>query len=108
MALLCLAGFAGYLGMAGLAFLVSLRAGDAFSLSSTGRGALLATYGAAGLVFGRAGGLGAERLGPARGASIAAIACAATVAPLGVVSSAWGMAFCGLREARRLPCSGPG
>jgi MFS family permease len=93
MGLLCLAGFAGYLGMAGLAFLVSLRAGDAFSLSSTGRGALLATYGAAGLVFGRAGGLGAERLGPARGASIAAIACAATVAPLGVVSSAWGMAF---------------
>ena len=92
MALLCLAGFAGYLGMAGLAFLVSLRAGDAFALGSTGRGALLATYGAAGLVFGRAGGLGSERLGPARGAALGAIGCAAAIVPLGVVGSAAGMA----------------
>jgi predicted MFS family arabinose efflux permease len=56
MGLLCAAGFAGYLGMAGLAFLISLRADDAFALGATGRGAVLAVYGAAGLLFGRLGG----------------------------------------------------
>ena len=93
MGLLCAAGFAGYLGMAGLAFLVSLRAGDAFFLGSTGRGALLAAYGAAGLVFGRAGGLGSERLGPARAAVLSAAAGGLLVAPLGVVPSVLGMAL---------------
>jgi MFS family permease len=93
MAILCVAGFAGYLGMAGLAFLISLRAGDAFSLSPTGRGVLLATYGAAGLAFGRWGGLGSERLGPARAAGIGAVMCAVAVAPLGVAPSALAMAL---------------
>ena len=93
MALLCIAGFAGYLGMAGLAFLVSLRADDAFSLGATGRGLLLAVFGAAGLLFGNAGGRGAERLGPARAASIAAVGCAAAIAPLGVVPSSAAMAL---------------
>ena len=91
MALLCAAGFAGYLGVAGLTFLVSLQADGAFSLGATGRGLLLAVFGAAGLVFGHLGGRGAERLGPARAASLAAIGCAAAVAPLGVAQSVWTM-----------------
>ena len=92
MAVLCVAGFAGYLGMAGLAFLVSLRAGDAFALGSTERGVLLATYGAAGLAFGHMGGVWSERLGPGRASVVAAIAGAALVAPLGIASSAGVMA----------------
>jgi MFS family permease len=92
MAVLCVAGFAGYIGMAGLAFLVSLRAGDAFALGSTQRGVLLATYGAAGLAFGHTGGVWSERLGPGRASVVAAIAGAALVAPLGIASSAGVMA----------------
>jgi MFS family permease len=93
MMLLCGAGFAGYIGMAGLAFMVSLRAGDAFALGSTGRGALLATYGAAGLAFGHAGGIGSERLGPGRASVIAAVAGAVLVAPLGIAPSVTALAL---------------
>ncbi|HWG83222.1 MAG TPA: MFS transporter [Gaiellales bacterium] len=93
MGLLCAAGFAGYLGMAGLAFLISLRADDAFALGATGRGAVLAVYGAAGLLFGRVGGLGSERLGPARAAVLAAIGCAVMIAPLGIAPSVGAMAL---------------
>jgi len=92
MGLLCAAGFAGYIGMAGLAFLISLRAGDAFALGATERGALLATYGAAGLAFGHTGGVLSERLGPGRASVVAAIAGAALVAPLGIAPSAGTMA----------------
>ena len=93
MSLLCAAGFAGYLGMAGLAFLVSVRAEDAFALGVTGRGALLAAYGAAGLLFGHLGGLASERLGPARGAVVSSIGCAVAIAPLGIAGSVGGMAL---------------
>ena len=67
MGLLCAAGFAGYLGMAGLAFLISLRADDAFALGATGRGAVLAVYGAAGLLFGRRGRARLGAAGPGQG-----------------------------------------
>ncbi|MGZ4431078.1 MAG: MFS transporter [Gaiellales bacterium] len=87
--LLYLAGFAGYVGMNGLVFLVSLRAVDAFGLGSTARGVLLAGFGAAAMLLGRAGGDLADRLGAARAAAIAAVACAVAVAPLGVARPAW-------------------
>src|SRR6476659_3926571 len=93
MGLLCAAGFAGYLGMAGLAFLIWRRADDAFALGARGRGAVLAVYGAAGLLFGRLGGFGSERLGPARAAVLAAIGCAAMIAPLGIAPSVGTMAL---------------
>jgi len=105
MGLLCAAGFAGYLGMAGLAFLISLRADDAFALGATGRGAVLAVYGAAGLLFGRLGGLGSERLGPARAAVLAAIGCAAMIAPLGIAPSVGAMALRHRRNCSNQPSS---
>jgi MFS family permease len=88
MAALCAAGFAGYVGMNGLAFLVSLRAVDAFHLGATARGLLLAGFGAAGMLLGRAAGNLVDRLGPIRSVVIAALVCAAAVAPLGIARPA--------------------
>src|SRR5262249_4542853 len=93
MSLLCIAGFAGYLGMAGLAFLISVRAEDAFALGATGRGALLAAYGAAGLMFGHLGWLAWARRGPVRGVAVSAVGCAVAIAPLGVAGTVGGMAL---------------
>jgi MFS family permease len=84
-------------GMTGLAFLVSLRSVDAYGLGSTARGLLLAGFGAAGMVLGRAAGDVADRFGAARSVGIAAIVCALAVAPLGVAPSAW--AYAGLWTA---------
>jgi MFS family permease len=98
---LCLAGFAGYVGMTGLGFLVSLRSVEAFGLGSTARGLLLATFGLAGMVLGRAAGRVSDRIGAARAATIAACVCAVAVGPMGVVSGApayallWFGAGCG-------------
>jgi MFS family permease len=88
MAALCTAGFAGYVGMTGLAFLVSLRSVDAFGLGATSRGLLLAAFGAAGMVLGRAAGIAVEHLGHIRAVVIAALVCACAVAPLGVARPA--------------------
>ena len=98
---LCAAGFAGYVGMTGLGFLVSLYSVDAFGLGSTSRGLLLASYGLAGLLFGRAAGNAADSLGPARAAMLAAVGCAVVVAPMGLVggpvayAALWFAAGCG-------------
>jgi len=48
-ALLSAAAFAGYAGITGLAFLVALRAEDAFGLGSTARGLVLAGFGRGGV-----------------------------------------------------------
>jgi MFS family permease len=85
--------FAGYLGFTGLPFLVSLRIDDAFALSSTARGVVLATYGAAGLVLGNLGGRVVERIGGRRTAAIAAVAAAVTILLVGIAMSAWQLAI---------------
>jgi len=98
---LCAAGFAGYVGMTGLGFLVSLRSVEAFGMGSTARGLLLAAFGLAGMVLGRAAGRASERIGAARSASIAACVCSLAVGPMGVVSGSvayallWFGAGCG-------------
>jgi len=88
MGALCAAGFAGYVGMTGLAFLVSLRSVDAFGLGATARGLLLAAFGAAGMLLGRSAGRAVDRLGRIRAVVLAAAVCAAAVAPLGVARPA--------------------
>ncbi|MFI5048369.1 MAG: MFS transporter [Gaiellales bacterium] len=98
---LCAAGFAGYVGMTGLGFLVSLRSVEAFGMGSTARGLLLAAFGLAGMVLGRAAGRASERIGAARSATIAACVCSLAVGPMGVVSGSvayallWFGAGCG-------------
>jgi MFS family permease len=80
---LCICACAGYAGVTGLPFLVSIRLDDATHLHSTMRGLVLATYGAAGFVFGSAAGRLVERVGASRGAQIAAGAGGLCVVPIG-------------------------
>jgi MFS family permease len=83
-----LAAFLAYLGITGLAVVVSLRAGDAFGLGPTVRGLLLAGFGAAGVVVGRPAGGWADRAGALRVALTGALACVVLVPLLGVVGAA--------------------
>ncbi len=87
MARLTLAACAGYLGFTGLPFLVSLRIDDAFALTSSPRGLILAAYGAAGFALGNAAGRVVDRIGGRRGAVIGSVVGAAFVALLGVAST---------------------
>ena len=88
-ALLSAAAFAGYAGITGLAFLVALRAEDAFGLGSTGRGLLLAGFGVAGMLLGRAAGGLVDRFGRVPVSVAGALACALLVAALGSADSVW-------------------
>jgi MFS family permease len=81
------AAFLGYLSIAGLGFLVALRAADAFGLGSTARGALVASFGLAGAVVGRWAGEFADRRGRVRAAVIGAVGCAAATPFLGIADS---------------------
>ncbi|MCW2968832.1 MAG: multidrug resistance transporter, superfamily protein, partial [Solirubrobacteraceae bacterium] len=92
-----LAGFAffGYLSTVGLAFLVSLRASDAFGLSAGLRGLLLAGFGVAGVIAGRPIGGLIDRHG-ARSVLVAGSCACAVVLPLvgltgtvGLLAAAW-------------------
>jgi MFS family permease len=87
MARLTAAACAGYLGLTGLPFLVSIRIDDAFDLASSPRGLILAAYGAAGFVLGNVAGRLVERVGGRRGAVIGAIVGAAFVALIGIADS---------------------
>jgi MFS family permease len=91
--LLSAAAFLGYLGLTGLPFLVSIRIDDAFAIAPGWRGVVLATYGAAGLVLGRAAGVIADRHGARRTAIGGAIGGALAVSVLGVLPSALAVAL---------------
>jgi MFS family permease len=88
-----LAAFLAYLGITGLGVVVALRAGDAFGLGPTTRGALLAGFGAAGVLAGRPAGGWADRAGPTRVALTGAAACVVLVPLLGLVGSAPALAL---------------
>ena len=87
-ALLCAAGFTGFAGLAGLGFIVALRLEDAFGLDSIGRGVVLAGFGVAGMLFGRAAGSAADRLGRITVAVWGAVVSAALVSLVGFAGSA--------------------
>jgi MFS family permease len=86
-ALLSGAAFAGYAGITGLTFMVALRAEDAFGLGSTGRGLLLAGFGVAGMLLGRASGGLVDRFGRVPVAVVGALCCAVMVALIGEAGS---------------------
>jgi predicted MFS family arabinose efflux permease len=83
------AAFAGYAGVTGLGFLVALRCADHFGLGSSTRGAVLASFGVAGVVVGRPSGRLIDRLGPISVAAGASLACAVLVGLLGEASTVW-------------------
>lgn len=82
------AAFATYAGVTGLGFLVALRLSDAFGLGSTMRGVVLATFGVAGMISGRAGGQAVDRFGRVAAVIAGSLVCAGVVAALGVAGSA--------------------
>ncbi len=84
--------FAAYAGITGLTFLVALRAADDLGLASVERGLLLAGFGVAGMLLGRAAGGVADRVGRVPVVIAGALACAGLVALLGAASSPGGVA----------------
>jgi MFS family permease len=90
--LLSAAAFAGYAGIAGLTFLVSVLAADEFGLHSVARGVLLAGFGISGMLLGRAAGDAVDRFGRVPVAVTGAVACALLVAALGFVGTAAALA----------------
>jgi MFS family permease len=86
--LLSAAAFAAYAGVTGVSFLVAVLAADDFGLSSITRGVLLAGFGVAGMLLGRAAGGAVDRYGRVPVALTGAAACAVLVATLGFAPSA--------------------
>jgi MFS family permease len=82
--LLSAASFAGYAGITGVGFLVAVLAADEFGLGSVTRGVLLAGFGVAGILIGRAAGNWVDRYGRVPVALVGIAACAVLVATLGV------------------------
>jgi MFS family permease len=82
--LLCGASFAGYAGITGLGFLVALLAADHFGLGSIARGVVVAAFGVAGMLCGRAAGDAVDRFDRVPVALAGAVACAVLVALIGL------------------------
>lgn len=91
---LALSGFAflGYMSTLGMAVLVALRAADAFGVGAGARGLLLAGFGVAGVVAGRAIGGLVDRHGPLRILTLGSIGCAALLPLSGLAGSAAALA----------------
>lgn len=87
------AAFAAYAGITGLSFMVALRCSDEFGLGSTSRGLVLAGFGLAGVVSGRAAGGVVDRFGRVVTVVGGALVCAALVAGLGLVGTTAGLAL---------------
>ena len=81
--LLSAASFIGYASITGVGFLVAVLAADEFGLSSIARGVLLAGFGVAGILIGRAAGDAVDRYGRVPVAVVGVALCAALVALLG-------------------------
>src|SRR4051794_2242681 len=86
------AAFLAYFAITGLGVVVALRAGDAFGLGPTERGALLAGFGVAGVIAGRPAGDAADRAGAVRVALAGTLPCCVLLPLLGLVQGAAGLA----------------
>jgi MFS family permease len=86
------AAFAAYAGVAGVGFLVAVLAADSFRLGSIARGFLLAGFGVAGMLVGRASGDAVDRFGRVPVVLAGALVCAGLVAALGFAPSAGALA----------------
>lgn len=82
------AAFAGYAGVTGIGFLVAVEAADEFGLGSIARGVLLAGFGVAGMLVGRAAGDAVDRYGRVPVALVGTAACAVLVVALGIAPTA--------------------
>jgi MFS family permease len=85
--LLSAAAFTAYAGVTGVGFLVAVLAADEFGLSSVVRGVLLAGFGVAGMILGRAAGDAVDRYGRTPVTLAGVVISAALVATLGVAPS---------------------
>jgi MFS family permease len=90
--LLSAASFAGYAGITGIGFLVAVLAADDFGLGSIARGVLLAGFGVAGIVTGRAAGDAVDRYGRVQVALVGIAVSAVLVAMLGIAPSPFALA----------------
>jgi MFS family permease len=86
------AAFAAYAGITGVSFLVAVLAADDFGLTSVERGFLLAGFGVAGMLIGRASGDAVDRFGRVPVALVGVVICTALVALLGFAPSAGALA----------------
>jgi MFS family permease len=86
--LLSAASFTGYAGITGVGFLVAVLAADEFGLASVTRGVLLAGFGVAGILVGRAAGNWVDRYGRVPVACVGLAASSVLVASLGFAPSA--------------------
>lgn len=82
------AAFAGYAGVTGIGFLVAVEAADEFGLGSVSRGVLLAGFGVAGMLVGRAAGGAVDRFGRTPVALAGTAICSVLVMLLGLAPSA--------------------
>jgi MFS family permease len=81
------AAFAGYAGGAGVGFLVAVDAADAFGLGSAQRGLVLAGFGVAGMLLGRAAGGAVDRFDRVPVAVAGAVGCGALIGALGLAGT---------------------
>jgi MFS family permease len=86
------AAFLAYFAITGIGVVVALRAGDAFGLGPTARGALLACFGIAGVIVGRPAGDAADRRSAVTVALAGALPCCVLLPALGLVDGAWQLA----------------
>lgn len=86
------AAFAAYASVTGVGFLVAVLAADEFGLSSAARGLLLAGFGVAGMLFGRAAGDAVDRFGRVPVAMVGVAVSTVLVALLGVAPTVGALA----------------
>jgi len=84
----CVAAFFAFFAITGVGIVVALRASDAFASGPTARGAILATFGVAGVLVGRPAGALVDRAGSVAVAAAGAVLCAGLLPLLALVPDA--------------------